>query len=392
MRRIVLVVVFALVSCVAAKPQAEEAGTLAIQAPKPAAVPPRSSKDIDGAIARGVHFLLQDQNPNGSWGSAERTKGLNIYAPVPGAHHAFRAAVTAMCVSALIEAEGRSDGVAATIDRGEAWLLENLPNVKRASPDALYNVWAHGYALQALAKLHKRHAGDSAKQEPIALLVEDQVEKLTRYEAVAGGWGYYDFDVGAKKPAASSTSFTTAAILVAMAECRDEGFKMPEPLVKRAVKSIERQLKPDFTYLYGEYLKWYPHHPINMIGGSLGRTQSCNCALRLWGVPKITDQVIEATLDRLFARNWWLDIGRKRPIPHESHFAVAGYFYYFGHYYAARCIQILPESERASQQDQLTFQLLKLQEKDGSWWDYPLYNYHQQYGTAFALMSLVGCR
>jgi hypothetical protein len=32
--------------------------------------------------------------------------------------------------------------------------------------------------------------------------------------------------------------------------------------------------------------------------------------------------------------------------------------------------------------------LLPLQEKDGSWWDFPLYDYHQQYGTAFAVMAL----
>ena len=31
---------------------------------------------------------------------------------------------------------------------------------------------------------------------------------------------------------------------------------------------------------------------------------------------------------------------------------------------------------------------LKRQQKDGSWWDFPLYDYHQPYGTAFALMTL----
>jgi hypothetical protein len=36
--------------------------------------------------------------------------------------------------------------------------------------------------------------------------------------------------------------------------------------------------------------------------------------------------------------------------------------------------------------------LLPLQERDGSWWDYPFYNYHQQYGTAMAVMSLVRCQ
>jgi hypothetical protein len=271
-------------------------------------------------------------------------------------------------------------------------MIEHLPKVRRATPDALYNVWAHGYALQALAKLYQRHTGEPEKQQQMRSLIENQTEKLVRYEAVNGGWGYYDFDVGAKKPAAASFSFTTSAILISMAECRDQGFAMPELQVHRALGSVVKQLKPDFSYLYGDYLKWMPQHPVNLKGGSLGRTQCCNCALRMWGEKKITDEVLNSTLDRLFARNLWLDMGRKRPIPHESHFAVAGYFYYFGHYYAARCIELLPAADRSRHQDQLSFRLLKLQEKDGSWWDYPLYNYHQQYGTAFVLMSLPRCR
>ena len=78
---------------------------------------------------------------------------------------------------------------------------------------------------------------------------------------------------------------------------------------------------------------------INRPGGSLGRSQACNLALRLWGDAKVTDQVLKEWLDRLITRNGWLDIGRKRPIPHESHFQVAGYFYYFGHYYATLCAE-----------------------------------------------------
>jgi hypothetical protein len=88
----------------------------------------------------------------------------------------------------------------------------------------------------------------------------------------------------------------------------------------------------------------------------------------------------------------WLDMGRKRPIPHESWCQVAGYFFYFGHYYAALCIDQLPAKERAPFQDHLACVLLRLQEKDGSWWDFPMFDYHKQYGTAFALMSLERCR
>jgi hypothetical protein len=131
---------------------------------------------------------------------------------------------------------------------------------------------------------------------------------------------------------------------------------------------------------------------INRPGGSLGRSQACNLALRLWGDEKITDAVLKEWLDRLVTRNGWLSLGRKRPIPHESFFQVAGYFYYFGHYYAALTIPQLPAADRPFYQDHLAGILLDLQEPDGSWFDYPLYNYHKPYGTAYALMSLAACR
>src|SRR5262249_37821573 len=111
--------------------------------PKPVTSPDQNA--IDASIRRGVEFLLKDHNKDGSWGTPHRTKNLNIYAPVPDAHHAFRAAVTALAVCALIEAGGPSDEVRHAIEQGEKWLLENLPDVHRSSADALYNVWSHIY-------------------------------------------------------------------------------------------------------------------------------------------------------------------------------------------------------------------------------------------------------
>jgi hypothetical protein len=215
---------------------------------------------------------------------------------------------------------------------------------------------------------------------------------LDRYEVVDGGWCYYDEDVGSKKPAGSSISFVTATVLVAFDEAKRAGFEIPERLVTRGKASILRQRNPDFSYCYGEYLKYQPMFDVNRPGGSLGRSQACNLAMRRWGDPLVTDAVLKTWLDRLFARELWLDIGRKRPIPHEAWFHVAGYFFYYGHYYAARCIEELPAAERGPLQDQLAHVLLRLQQPDGSWWDFPMYDYHQQYGTGFALMTLQRCR
>jgi len=369
------------------------APTQAEVGPKPAAVEPLPAADLEAAIDRGTQFILDSQREDGSWGSADNTRGgIDIYAPPPGGHHAFRAAVTALCVSALVESGRDDDATRTAIDRGAAWLLERLPKLRRATPDALYNVWGHAYGIEALALLHPRLAGDAAAQARVLACIAGQVELLDRYETVDGGWGYYDFAIGSQKPAGSPNSFTTATVLLALADARDLGVEVPQKLFDRGLATIRRQMKPDRSYLYGEHLKYRPQHPVNLPGGSLGRSQACNALLRRLGTADVTDAATVAWLERLFARNGWLDLGRKKPIPHESWFAVAGYFFFYGHFYAAECIDSLPAAERPPLQDQLARLLLPLQEPDGCWWDYPFYDYHTQYGTAFAVRTLVRCR
>jgi hypothetical protein len=354
--------------------------------PNPVATPPAA--EINAALERGVAFLLKRQNRNGSWGLPDATRPYEIYAPVPGAHHAFRAGTTALCVAALIETGGQRADVAAALDRAEAWMLENLPHLRRAEPEAIYNTWGHIYSIDALARLLELRRDQPARREKLAATLKQQIELLQRYEVVDGGWAYYDFECHTQKPSGSSISFVSAAALISLDRAKRAGFEIPPKITQRAIDSIKRQQKPDYSYCYGEYLKYVPMHPVNRPAGSLGRSQCCNLALRRWGDRQITDEVLKTWLDRLFARNLWLDLGRKRPIPHESWFAVAGYFFYYGHYYGALCIEELPATERGPYQDQMAHVLLALQEKDGSWWDFPMYDYHQQYGTSFALMAL----
>ncbi|MCI0332600.1 MAG: terpene cyclase/mutase family protein [Planctomycetes bacterium] len=363
---------------------------------KPAPITPPEPAAINDAIQRGVKFLLADQRPDGSWGSPEKTKGLNIYAPPPGAHDAFRTAVTSLVVMALIEAEPQvaestRPAVAKAIDRGAAWLDKHLSELRRATPDALYNVWGHAYSIEALVKLRARAAGNVDLQKKWKDHAQAQADLLARYSYVGGGWSYYDMMSGSQTPGDAAFSFCTAAVLIALKQAESIEVTFPERLTKKAIASILRQRRPDFSYNYGEYTRLDPRYH-ERPGGSLGRSQACNLALRLYGDEKITDEVLKSWLDRLYARNGWLSMGRKRPVPHESYFGVAGYYYYYGHWYAARCIQQLPENERPYFQDHLAHILLPLQERDGSWWDYPFYNYHQQYGTAMAVMTLLGCQ
>lgn len=393
----VLVLATALPAAAKESPPEKHVYPLAVTGPTPRPITPPTPSAIQSAIDRGVDFLLDDQRPNGGWGSPENTKGLNIYAPVPGAHDGFKLAVAGLVVMALCECEETLDGeraerAAAAIDRGAEWLLANHTQARRAASDAIYNTWGHSYAISGLVRLYHRSEGDGPLRGRLKKAIAFQVGQLERYNYLSGGWGYYDFDHVAQKPGSSPNSFVTATGLVALHEAEQVGISYPEKLTKKAMASIVRQRNPDFTYAYGEYLMNRPRYGINRPGGSLGRSQACNVALRIWGDELVTDEVLKTWLNRLYARNGWLDIGRKRPRPHESYFAVAGYFYYYGHFYAAYCIHQLPEEERAYFQDHLAHILLPLQEKDGCWWDYPFYNYHQQYGTAMSLYCLKQCQ
>ncbi len=382
----------------AAKAEAAEEGSASSEfltdTPRPAPLLPLPPESLNESIGRGVSYLLESQNADGSWGSATRTKGLNIYAPVPGAHQAFRAAVTGLCLSALIQCQDERPQVAEAIQAGEDWMIQNLSRVRRATGDAIYNVWGHSFAIEALVDLTGYGDQSADRLEKLKEMIASQVEMLDRFESVDGGWGYYDFRAEARTPTSSPTSFTSATGLLALMCAREVGVDVPEKVLQRAAATIRRQQKPDFSYYYSfaAPAKAQPMRSINRPGGSLGRSQACNLALREFGDQAISDEVLNVWLDRLFARNGWLDIGRKRPVPHESHFLVAGYFYYYGHWYAARTFPLLTESDRERHQAQMGRLLTGLQERDGSWWDYPFYNYHQPYGTAMAVMTLVHCR
>ena len=360
--------------------------------PLPEITPPTRT-EIDDAIRRGVDYLISSQNKNGSWGSATRTKGLNINAPIPGAHHAFRAGTSGLALEGLLASGDRRPETLAAIDRAEAWFLKELPRLRRATVATLYNTWGHSYGIKALSSLYAHREGDEAKQSALKDLAQQQVRMLVRYEDINAGWGYYDFDGATRKPSGLPTSFSTATVMLALKKGKDVmDLDLPEREVKRGLAFLQRQQTPDFAYLYADSHRYRPRNAINRPGGSLCRSQACNAARRVWGDEAVTDEVVKVWLERLILRNGWVDIARKRPVPHETHFQNSGYFYYYGHYYAMDCIALLPEAERSVYYQNYAKILLSKQETDGSWWDYPLYAYHQPYGTGYALRVLSECR
>lgn len=344
---------------------------------------PVAARPIDRAIDEGVAFLKASQNPDGSWGTGLQTRGLEIYHSVPGSHDAFRVATTALCVMALREAglvgtDAHARGVRYLAEQGEA---------RRDTGAILYNIWAHTYALQALAlELQAR------PDRTVRRAAEAQLDRLRRYEAFNGGWNYYDFVAQTQQPSLEATSFGTAAALVAMHEARQAGIVVPQALFDRAIRRVEECRLPDGAYLYGSDARFYPGAFHNQMKGSTGRMQACNFALWTLGSAKVGEAESLAGLKILLDNHEWISIARKRPYPHEAWYANSGYYYYFGHYYAARVLERLQTPEKAELARRLADCILPYQESDGSWWDYAMWDYHKPYGTAYAVMTLLRCR
>jgi hypothetical protein len=338
--------------------------------------------DVKKAIARGVEFLVKDQSPDGSWGTGLQTRGFEVLSMVPGSLDAYRVGTSALCVMALQEA-----GEKTAHDKGLEYLI-NVPEAKRDDGELIYNTWAHIFSLQAFAE--EMLAGN--RDPRLKKAAEASIKRLEKYATYMGGWNYYDFHAETVQPSMGPTSFGTAAGLVALHEAKQAGVEVPKRLIELSVHRLEECRLPTGYFLYGSDYKYVPRMPGNMARGAIGRTQPSNYALWLWESPKVNQPGIRAGLDGFFKEHDFIDMGRKRPIPHESWYQTAGYYYYYDHYYLARLLEALPASDRGVYLKQLVPAIVPHQEGDGSWWDFAMWDFHKPYGTAFAVMTLLRCQ
>jgi len=341
------------------------------------------------ALARGVAFLIETQNADGSWGSFESSRPWEIMLGTTASFRGFGDATTALCVMALDQASEGNDKARAALERGVDYLLSAAP-VGRATGSVFYDTWAHTYIIQALAPL-SHDARFVEGRDAIDAVVRREIDILVQRQAAEGGWGYYDFGHSRPTPAGDqSTSFNTAAILVALHEAQQAGFVVPEDTLHDALQCLERLRLPSGAYVYGNYALMRPGVGFNRVKGSLGRSQSCNIALWLHERDITKEELLEGARN-LREHHHFIEIGKGRPYPHEAWYYTAGYYFLFGHYYASLVINELEGADRAEYAAWLARTMWRLQDPDGSWFDFPLYGYAKAYGTAYGVLTLEKC-
>ncbi len=346
------------------------------------------SQAAKSAYAAGIAWALANQRVDGNWGTFETARENEVFLDTQASHRAFQGATTALVAWSFIEPARTDDRCRSALERGLAQLRQRgTPG--RASGNTFYDVWAHTYlielstAVQSDPRLSSFHAAWKA-------LGQSEIDRVRREQGTEGGWGYYDFEFTGLHPSGhESTSFNSAAMILALKRAQAVGATIPDGTVEDAARAVLRMQLPGGSFAYGTYAQLNPRADYNKVSGSSGRLQPCNLALHAVGEGGVTTDTLLRGVQHLRDTHHYIEISRGRVRPHESFYRNSGYYYYFGHYYAACVLAAVPPSpERAELVRWLAEVMVHDQNPDGSWFDYPLYGYGKAYATGFALLTL----
>ena len=338
------------------------------------------------ALGRSLEWLVTTQNPDGSWAVGVLDGMLELGFSIESVY-AWQVASNALACLALREAP-ETPARRAALERGIGWLEATRPP-KRGNDWDIDYVWGGLYGFTALTEI----AADPRFQQGewparLARAARPFLTILEKNQIAEGGWGYYDDPVYSKRPK-WATSFSTAVVLPALKAGEERGWVADPATRARATRYVNRCALPNGAYAYDlSVIPWVGGDSINEIKGSLSRIQVCNWALFEVGEKRITLDRLREGLEQFFEHHRFLDVAFMDPIPHEAYYFNSGYFYLFGHYYAARVIELLPEPEREGWHARLRPHLVKVMRADGGSSDFLISGYMRVAGTALSALAL----
>ena len=339
------------------------------------------------AADRALDWIVASQRDNGAFGlgtlDSYRETGYSVET-----YHAWQVAAHSLGCLALLEAP-ETEVRRSALDGALGWFATSRMPLRGSDwdNDAVWS-WLYGSTLAVKVVEDPRYAGTELGAK-VGERGREHLRRLFANQVPQGGFGYYDDPPFTRRPK-WATSFCTALVLPTLQTARALDWCEDDQVFVRALQYVRGCELPNGAYAYD--LRPVPRNfageSIDTIKGSLGRIQVCNWARRTVGDRDVDDAKIRTGLERFFANHEFLAVARMRPVPHEAYYANAGYFFLFGHYYAARAIATLPVEEREAWREKLRAVLLPTQREDGSFCDFVCSSYCVVAGSAFAAMAL----
>ncbi|KAF0246542.1 MAG: hypothetical protein FD180_540 [Planctomycetota bacterium] len=327
-------------------------------------------RGLEDAIDAAVDYLLAQQRPDGSW----RNPKLGATpADGAGSQYDYAPARSALAACALRAALPRLDAArAAKAKEGASRAVQFVREWEDRPGDW---IWQITYVLHLETRLLAESKG--AEKEAAAKRVKKLLESVARMES-GGAWSYM--------PAPRLHTFNTAPILLSLAELKALGVAVDAKMLERAAGWLEKnRLGKKAVFHYGTQMTGLTSDA--QPEGSAMRSPLIELALTKAGFEKEAGRVRES-IDLFFKH---LEEVRGTSKVWESHFDASvvhdAYHYYFGCWYAARTLRLLPANDQRGFAAKLIEQILATQEIDGGFVDGQMQG--KSVGTALALLSLL---
>jgi len=318
---------------------------------------PVSEQNLKEAIRRGCEYLINNVTEEGWWTARP---GEN---PVQMERYHSITPIVYMALDAWknVLPEKNKSVRKKALQALDQWDLDTMDFAGGKDWALLFNLEMETYLLSKDGQNIDREYRLKRTNRIIRSLEESQDQK--------GRWRY---------------PFATAAVLVALHQAKELGGDVPEGMVKKGFQPVLKSKTKGGYFSYELNSKERHSAPES----SAGRLCVGYLAEYLWG--KNEQQKLAWAFSEFMKYKNQLAKVRKSLMQHQGEYGVAPYYFFFGHYYAAKVLEYLPESKRRKAARALQKDILKIREKDGTWIDD--YQNGKNYGTAMALLILRKCR
>lgn len=305
------------------------------------------SLDALAAAERGLEWMAQHQQANGSWRADVGYKLEDGYQTWnERAEHVGVTALAGMAFLAGGHVPGRGRH-GAVVERALDWILQQAREDGYVSANET-RMYSHAFATLFLAEVY-----GLTDREDVRPKLQRAVDIIVSSQNEDGGWRY-------QPHVADADMSVSACQVMALRAARNIGIQVPVTTVERAVAYVQKSaVRPDdpvVSYHFGNKPGSFRYQPEANARASFALTAAGVTIMHGAGV--YADALIEPALKRLEE-----ELGgftRYHGSGLQGH-----YFFYYGHYYAMQAFHIAGGERYKRYLDVVQRELLQMQKADG---------------------------
>ena len=244
--------------------------------------------DVKRIYDRGLNYLVQSQQNNGTWGSSS--------------HSSYRNGVTALCIMAILSCgEDPNFGrYSVTLHRA----IRSLINVQDSKTGYFeHSMYDHGFSMLALSEAYgavdDRILWKQQKSDDNTISIGKSLELAVKCAVTSqnqnpnGAWRY-------SPDATDADTSIAGAVLVGLLAARNAGIEVPDTNIEQALDYFALMTSPDGSVGYSGLGSW---------GQSLARSSIANLVLSVskhkdWEEHKLTLQHIKKNINAETSNHW----------------------------------------------------------------------------------------